>query len=486
MKKQYIAIDLGASSGRTMVGTLENGRLTLQEVNRFWNGPTEIGGTIYWDFLHIYRHIQEGIAMARKAFGTDLASIGIDTWGVDFGLVGPDGRLLENPVHYRDSRTAGMMEAAFERVPKAEIFASTGIQFMELNTLYQLMALARRDALPYRSASTLLFSPDLLNYWLTGRQFNERTIASTSQFYNPVTGDWAHELLEKLGIRGDLLADLVDPGTVIGETQGLPVVAVGSHDTASAFAAVPVEDGEHCAFLSSGTWSLLGTEEENPIISAESLAANFTNEAGVCDTVRFLKNLSGLWILQELRREWNEQGCDYSFTALSDLALGAEPFGFFIDPLDARFVAPGDMAVRLADFCLDTGQACPQTHGQFLRAVLEGLAFVYADELEHLVELTGRPLETLRIIGGGCRNALLNQLTANATGKKVITGPVEASAIGNILVQMLALGDIANLAQGRALVRDSFAHESATYRPENASVWNAARVRWQACCRGSG
>ena len=483
MRRHYIAVDLGASSGRTMVGTLENGKLTLQEMNRFWNGATEIGGTLYWDFVHIFRNIQEGISLARNTFGDGLVSLGIDTWGVDFGLLGPQGQMLENPVNYRDSRTAGMMDEVFARVPREEVFASTGIQFMEINTLYQLMALSLENALPYQSAKTLLFSPDLLNYWLTGKQFNERTIASTSQFYNPVTRDWAYDLLEKLGIRSELFAELVDPGTVIGDADGLPVVAVGSHDTASAYAAVPVEAGESCAFLSSGTWSLLGTEEPAPIISAESLAANFTNEAGVCDTVRFLKNLSGLWIIQELRRVWNEQGFDYSFATLAKLALEAEPFGFFMDPLDDRFAAPGDMEVRIADYCEETGQERPESHAQALRATLEGLALVYADVLEHLERLTGRSLDTLRIIGGGCQHTLLNQLTANATGRKVVTGPIEATAIGNLVVQMLAMGDIASLAEGRAMVRDSFAHESNTYLPADQPEWQAARKKWLAICR---
>jgi sugar (pentulose or hexulose) kinase len=483
MAKHYIAVDLGASSGRTMVGSVQDGKLSLQEMNRFWNGATEIGGTLYWDFVHIFRHIQEGISLAKSTFGDGLVSLGIDTWGVDFGLLGPQGQLLENPVNYRDSRTTGMMDEVFARVPRAEVFADTGIQFMEINTLYQLMALSMEDALPYRSAKTLLFSPDLLNYWLTGEQFNERTIASTSQFYNPVTGDWAYDLLQKLGIRTDLFAELVDPGTVIGDTDGLPVVAVGSHDTASAFAAVPVEDGENCAFLSSGTWSLLGTEEPGPIITEASLAANFTNEAGVCGTVRFLKNLSGLWIIQELRRVWNEQGGDYSFAELADRALEAEPFGYCVDPLDDRFAAPGDMAVRIADYCEETGQTRPDTHAQMLRATLEGLAFVYTEVLEDLEQLTGRTLETLRIIGGGCQHRLLNQMTANATGRKVVTGPIEATAIGNLMIQMLAMGEVGSLAEGRAMVRNSFAHESDTYLPQDPAAWQAARKQWLSHCR---
>ncbi|MBN2785308.1 MAG: rhamnulokinase, partial [Pontiellaceae bacterium] len=368
MAKHYLAVDLGASSGRTIVGTLENGKLSLKEMNRFWNGPTEIGGTLYWDFVHLFRCIQEGITLAKKEYGDGLVSMGIDTWGVDFGLIDEDGSLLGNPVNYRDSRTAGMFEQVFERVPKSEVFAQSGIQFMELNTLYQMMALSLSNAFQYRSAQKMLFVPDLLNYWLTGEMKAERTFASTSQFYNPVTKDWAYDLLEKLGIRTDLFAELVDPGTVIGDAGGLPVVAVGSHDTASAFAAVPVKEGEYCAFLSSGTWSLLGTELAEPVINPAALEANFTNEVGVCDTIRFLKNLSGLWIIQELRRCWNEQDCDYSWHAMEHMALEAEPFAFFIDPSDEVFVAPGDMPGRIQDYCERTGQGRPETHAQILRA----------------------------------------------------------------------------------------------------------------------
>jgi len=480
MARHYLAVDLGASSGRTIVGTLDNGRLVLKEMNRFWNGPTEIRGTLHWDFIHLFRNIQEGITLAKKEFGDGLVSMGIDTWGVDFGLFDSDGKLLRNPVHYRDRRTAGMLEKVFERVPREEVFAQTGIQFMELNTLYQLMALSLEDSFQYRAASRMLFVPDLLNYWLTGRMVAERTFASTSQFYNPVTGDWAHDLLEKLGIRTDLFAELVDPGTVIGDVDGLPVVAVGSHDTASAFAAVPVQPGEQCAFLSSGTWSLLGIELPEPVINEHSLAANFTNEVGVCGTIRFLKNLSGLWIIQELRRVWNEQDCDYSWAAMEHMALEAAPFEFFIDPSDDVFLAPGDMPGRIQDYCEKTGQGRPETHAQILRTAYEGLALLYAHIYDVLEELTGRKLEALRIVGGGCKDTLLNQLAASATGRKVVTGPTEATATGNLIMQMLAMGDIRSLAEGREIIRNSFSEESRTFEPQDAGDWQAAIAKWRA------
>jgi len=483
MKKHYLAVDLGASSGRTIVGTLDNGKLSLKEMNRFWNGPTEVRGTLLWDFVHLFRNIKEGIALAKKEYGDGLVSMGIDTWGVDFGLFAADGKLLRNPVHYRDARTTGMFEKVFERVPKAEVFAQTGIQFMELNTLYQLMALSLEDSFQYKAASKMLFVPDLLNYWLTGKMVAERSFASTSQFYNPVAKGWAFDLLEKLGIRTDLFAELVDPGTVIGDTEGLPVVAVGSHDTASAFAAVPVVEGEHCAFLSSGTWSLLGTELPEPIINNDVLAANFTNEVGVCDTIRFLKNLSGLWIIQELRRVWNEQDYGYSWHAMEHMALEAQPFEFFVDPSDDVFLAPGDMAVRIQEYCGRTGQARPETHAQILRAAYEGLALLYAHTYDTLEKLSGRTLNTLRIVGGGCKDTLLDQLAANATGRRVVTGPIEATATGNLIMQMLAMGDIQSLEEGREIIRNSFAEETKEFEPRDSKAWKPALQKWRAICR---
>ncbi len=451
-------------------------------MNRFWNGPTEIRGTLYWDFVYLMRSIKEGIALARKTHGNGIASMGIDTWGVDFGLFDVDGRLLCNPVHYRDVRTTGLLEKVFERVPKASVFAQTGIQCMELNTLYQLMSLLLEDTSQYRQACKLLFSPDLLSYWLTGNMVAERSIASTSQLYNPTTGTWAADLLEQLCIRTDLFADLVDSGTVIGETDSLPVVAVGGHDTASAFAAVPVRTDEESAILSSGTWSLLGCELDAPLINEHSLAANFTNEVGVCGTIRFLKNLSGLWILQELRRGWNAQRCGYTWQDMENMAREAEPFQFFINPSDAAFFSPGDMPKHICACCQRTGQEKPETHAQIIRVVYEGLALLYASTLGLLEELTGHSFSTLRIIGGGCKDNLLNQMAAGATDRTVITGPVEATSTGNLLMQMLAMGNISSLAEGRAIVRNSFAGETQTFEPQDRTGWQNALERWRSVC----
>lgn len=483
MKKHYLAVDLGASSGRTIVGTLENGKLTLKEMNRFWNGPTEISGTLYWDFVHLFRHIQEGIVLARKEYGDGLVSMGIDTWGVDFGLIDGQGKLLGNPVNYRDARTDGMPEKVFAAVGKETVFNQTGIQFMQLNTLYQLYALAQAQDAQYLRASKLLFAPDLLNYWLTGKAATERTFASTSQMYNPVTKDWAVDLLKKLNIRTDVFAPFVEPGNVLGDHNGLPVVNVGSHDTASAFAAVPVVAGESCAFLSSGTWSLLGTELSNPVINADTLVANYTNEVGVCDTIRFLKNLSGLWIIQELRRVWAEQGSSYSWRDMDALADKAAPLQYFIDPADDTFLTPGDMPGRIQAYCERTGQKRPQNHGEIIRTAYEGLALLYAYTYDTLEKLSGKKLDVLRIVGGGCKNLMLDQFAANATGRKVITGPVEATAIGNLVVQMLAMGDIASLAEGRGIIRASFADETEIYEPQDAARWKAALEKWRSICR---
>ena len=485
MARHYIAVDLGASSGRTIVGTLENGILTLKEMNRFWNGPTEINGTLYWDFVHLFRSIQDGVTLAKKEFGDGLVSMGIDTWGVDFGLIDKQGKLLGNPVNYRDARTNGMTEKVFAAVGKETVFQQTGIQFMQLNTLYQLYSLAQSKDAQYLQADKLLFVPDLLNYWLTGKMATERTFASTSQMYNPVTKDWAFDLLEQLNIRTDLFAPFADPGTVLGEYKGLPVVNVGSHDTASAFAAVPVAEGEQCAFLSSGTWSLLGTELPKPVINKDILAANFTNEIGVCDTVRFLKNLSGLWIMQEIRRTWAEQGFDYTWDEMADMAMLSKPFEFFINPGDDVFVAPGDMPARIQDYCERTGQKRPQERGQILRTAYEGLALLYADTYGTLEKLTGKKMDVLRIVGGGCQNKNLSPFAASATGRKVITGPVEATAIGNLIVQMLAMGDIASLDEGREIVRNSFAHESKTFLPQDVEAWQAALEKWRSVVRAS-
>ncbi|MDF7826737.1 rhamnulokinase [Pontiellaceae bacterium B12227] len=483
MKKHYLAVDLGASSGRVIVGTLEDGQLSLEQMNRFWNGPNEINGTLYWDFIHLLRNIKEGISLAQQKYGDSISSMGVDTWGVDFGLIDDDGQLIGNPVNYRDSRTEGMFEKVFSRVPKEKVYEKTGIQFMELNTLYQLMALSESDSAQYKMAAKLLFTPDLLGYCLTGNMAAERTIASTSQFYNPETHDWAYDLLEELGIRSDLFADLVDPGTQLGEYKGIPVVSVCGHDTACAYAAVPTLPGEKSAFMSSGTWSLLGAELAEPVISEASLAADFTNEVGLGRTIRFLKNMCGSWILQELKRCWNEQGCNYAWPEMDALNEAAKPLQYFIDPSAEEFYTPGDMPTRIQDYCEKTGQGRPEDHGAIMRCYYESMALLYADAFQGLEKVSGTQLDALRIVGGGSQNFALDQYVANAIGRPVIIGPIEATAIGNLTTQMLAMGDIESHDEGRAIIRESFANESQTFEPQDTAVWQEALATWRKICK---
>ncbi len=483
MAKRYLAVDLGASSGRVIVGTLEGGRLSLEQMNRFWNGPNEINGTLYWDFIHLFRSIKEGVAMAQQKYGDDIVSMGVDTWGVDFGLLDTDGKLIGNPVNYRDTRTVGMFDKVFEQVPKEEVYGSTGIQFMELNTLYQMMALKESGSAQYKMADKMLFTPDLLGYCLTGKMAAERTIASTSQFYNPKTHDWAYDLLEKLGLRTDLFADLVDPGTVLGEYNKIPVVSVCGHDTACAFAAVPVLPGEKSAFMSSGTWSLLGAELAEPVISAESQAAEFTNEVGLGRTIRFLKNMCGSWILQELKRCWNEQGCSYGWPEMDALNEAAEPLKYFINPSADEFYTPGDMPTRIQDYCERTGQGRPEDHGAIMRCYYESMALLYADAFEGLERVIGQELDGLRIVGGGSQNFALDQYVANAIGRPVTIGPIEATAIGNLSTQMIAMGDVASHDEARAIIRESFKEESRTFEPQDAEVWKEALAKWRKLCK---
>ena len=381
MTQNYLALDLGASGGRAIIGRFDGERLALEEVHRFANGPVQLpnayGSSLYWDALRLFGEVKEGLTQAVACCGGDpatgsgrLISLGLDTWGVDYGLLDRDGVLLGNPYHYRDSRTDGMLEEAFRRVPREEIFAATGIQFMRLNTLYQLLAMVVRDDPILKAAETLLFTPDLLNYWLTGRVVSERSIASTSQCLDPFSGDWAKALLARLGIPAGIFPPIVPPGTVLGDllphvaaetgARGLTVVAPGCHDTASAVAAVPAE-GEDYAYLSSGTWSLMGVESAQPVVNARSLALNVTNEGGVCDTIRLLKNITGLWVIQECRRTWMQEGVRLSWDEIVGLAAAAPAFTALIDVDAADFTPPGDMPARIRAYCERTGSPCPRT-----------------------------------------------------------------------------------------------------------------------------
>jgi rhamnulokinase len=484
--KRFLAFDLGAESGRAVVGALAGGRIALEAIHRFPTGGTEVLGTLYWDVLHFHNNIRQGLALCAERFGRELGGIGIDTWGVDFGLFDRDGRLVANPVHYRDARTDGMMDEAFRRVSRDEIFRETGIQFMQLNTIFQLFSLVARRSPWLDAASRVILMPNIFTYFLTGNPAVEFTHATTTQLYNPRTRRWSERLLDALGIRRDIMPDVIQPGTVIGplrrriaEEAGLgevDVIAPACHDTGSAVAAVPASGGEDWAYLSSGTWSLMGIELREPIINDEALRFNVTNEGGVAGTFRFLKNISGLWMVQECRRVWAREGEKYTYEQLTQLAAEARPFAAFLDPDDPAFLNPDDMPAAIARFCERTGQAPPATRGEFVRCALESLALRYRDVLRNIQRISGRAIRVLHIVGGGSRNRLLNQFTADATGVPVIAGPAEATALGNVLMQAIASGDIASLEEGRAVIRASV--ELETFEPRDTAQWDEAHARF--------
>jgi rhamnulokinase len=475
----YLAVDLGAESGRVIAGHFDGKRIELETMHRFPNGPVNVRGSLFWNILKLWGDIKSGLAKATSVYRDQIVGIGLDTWGVDFGLLGADGTLLGNPYHYRDSRTNGMMEVAFQKVPQQEIFERTGIQFMQLNSLYQLVAMVEANASILGVAETFLNIPDLLNYWLTGKKVSEFSIATTSQCYDPRAGEWAYDMLHKLGIPTHIFGEIVPPGTVLGSilpdimdetgSPSVPVIAPATHDTGSAVAAVPM-DPENAIYLSSGTWSLMGVEVNKPIINAKMLEYNLTNEGGVGNTFRLLKNIMGLWLIQECRREWARQGDDYDYGTMVEMAQAAPAFGSVVLPGDNSFLAPGDMSPRIKAFCEKTGQKVPDDRSAVLRCALESLALEYRWVADCLDEITGSHLETVHIIGGGSQNELLDQFTADATGRKVVNGPIEATALGNVLVQAQALGHIGSIAEGREVVQNSF--DLKTYKPQGSAAWN--------------
>ena len=473
----YLAIDLGAESGRALLGSLSGGKLSVQEVHRFPNTPVRVLGALYWDTLRLWHEIQHAIAVAAPESNLTLDGIGIDTWGVDYGLLGSDGLLIDTPRHYRDARTNGVMDKLFETVPRDQVFGYTGIQFMQLNTLYQLYAMRLTGSPALDVAARMLNIPDLFNYWLTGMARSEATIASTTQFFNPESMTWATELLERLHIPTGMLCPVVAPGTLLGkmiDPPHAPVYATAGHDTAAAVVAVPAQSGTNWCYISSGTWSLMGLELDRPVIDARTLAANYTNEVGVSGSTRFLKNIAGLWLLQEGRKPWRLEGREYSYEQLTRLASEARPFAAAINP-DA-FLEPGGMPAQIAAYCGRTGQAPPATDGEFARAILESLALRYRNVVENLEALTGRKIDVIHIVGGGSRNTLLNRFVADCTGRRVVAGPSEATAIGNILVQAMGAGELADLDQAHALVRNSF--ELTTVDPHPSPEWERAYQRY--------
>jgi rhamnulokinase len=478
---QFLAFDLGAESGRAMLGTLNSGMLSVRELHRFPNEPVRQNGSLQWDILYLWREMQRALELNGK---TRLESVGVDSWGVDYALIGERGKLLGNPYHYRDQRTNGAMEAVFERVSRDSIYAITGIQFLPINTLYQLYAACQQTPDLIDAARALVTIPDLLNYWLTGVLMAEYTVATTTQFIDAQSRTWARRMLEEIGLPTRLLQPLVEPGTFIGPLKasasaacdGIPVVAPACHDTASAVASVSASGD--VAFLSSGTWSLLGTEVDAPVITARALALNFTNEGGVGGTTRLLKNIGGLWLLQSCRLHWRSQGHDLPYEAL--IAGAADErlaFRSLIDPDYPLFLNPTDMPATIAEYCRMTGQPAPDAPIAYARAILVSLAFKYRAVLESLEELTGRRFDEIRIVGGGARNHLLKQWTADATGRVVTSGPAEATALGNIGLQMMATGAVGSLSEARAVIDRSFPVER--FEPLAAERWDAQYRRFQ-------
>lgn len=481
-----LGFDFGASSGRAMLGVYDGRTLELREIHRFLNEPVMLGDQYVWDLPRLFLEVKEGLRKAAKE-GVRIDGIGIDTWGVDFGLLGKNGHLLGMPVHYRDARTEGMMEKAFETVSKKEIFERTGLAFQSFNTLYQLLAMKEQGDEALEAADTLLFMPDLIAYLLTGAKATEYTIASTSQMIDPSTRSWDKELLKKLGLPTGLLTEIQPAGAVrgllreeIARETGLPqvpVIAVASHDTASAVAAVPAEKGSRFAYISSGTWSLLGAELKSPLCREEVMQANYTNEGGLCGTTRLLKNIMGLWIIQECKRAWDREGAEIGFGEIVKLAEAAPAFKAVIDVDDPCFMAPGGMPERIQDYCRRTNQPVPETRGEIARVVYEGLALKYRWAIERLEkDLLGHEIDVLHIVGGGSKNEMLNRFTAQAIGRKVVAGPSEGTVIGNLLVQAMALGAIDSLDALREVVARSF--ENKTYLPEgDASAWDEPYAR---------
>lgn len=474
--KKVLAFDFGASSGRAIIGSFDGEKITLKEVHRFTNDPVDLGGTLYWDVLRLFYEIKQGIVKAKIAGGFD--SIGIDTWGVDFGLIDKNGRLLENPVHYRDKRTSGLVEESFKSVPRQKMYDITGIQFMELNTLFQLISLKKQRPEMLERADKMLFMPDLFAYFLTGKMCSEYSIASTSQLIDINTRSWSKELLDAFGIKESLFAPLTEPGTQLGNlskeiceecgVESVPVISVCGHDTQSAITAVPCESGDF-AFLSSGTWSLFGTELQKPIVNETSLKINITNEGGFGGTTGFLKNIIGLWLIQESRRQWQREGKDYSYADLEKLALSEEPFKCFIDPDAPKFVPQGNIPERVREFCRKTGQYVPESVGEIMRCIYESLAMKYRMTFEKLCECTGKDYPVIHVIGGGTKDGLLCRMTASSCGKTVKAGPIEATVMGNVAVQLMSDGTIGSISEARKAVAAS--ESLKTYEPENTDEW---------------
>lgn len=478
MKKHtFLAFDIGATSGRAVLATLMNGKFEMQEIHRFPNNLLELHGKYYWDIYHLYNELKKSLSLCGSQ-QIELDSIGIDTWGVDFGCLAKDGSLLGLPRAYRDPYTEGAPEEFFRLVPREEVYRLTGIQIMNFNSLFQLFRGQQEKFAPLVHAVEILFMPDLLSYLLTGNRVCEYTDASTSQLLNPVTKQFEASLLTAAGVSPSIVRPVVMPGTVVGELTDaivretgigkVPVIAVAGHDTASAVAAVPALD-QHFAYLSSGTWSLMGIETEQPIITTESYENNFTNEGGIEGTTRFLKNITGMWLLEQCRKEWERAGRTYSYPEIVQMAEQAVPFRCFVNPDDPCFANPASMSEAIANYCKETGQTVPATDAEFVRCIFESLALRYNEVIQMLIKMAPYPIERLHVIGGGSKNRMLNQFTANAIGMPVIAGPSEATAIGNSMIQARSAGIVSNRWEMRELIAASIQTE--TFEPQEEATW---------------
>lgn len=461
----YLGIDLGAESGRVMAGAWNGRQLRVEELHRFSNGAVNIGGSLRWDVLRLWAEIQNGLAIAARHFGDKVVSVGVDTWGVDFVLLNKSGEMLGQPYHYRDARVGGMFEYAFKRAPRSEIFAQTGVQFMEINSLYQLLAFQRTNPDLLAAADSLLMMPDFFHWCLCGSRVAEFTNATTSQCFNPTTRDWAFDLIEKFNLPAKIFPKIVPPGTEIGCLResvsagtglgAIKVIAPPSHDTASAVAAIPTADTgkSSWAYVSSGTWSLMGVETQNAMLSDRVLQLNFTNEGGIDSTFRFLKNITGLWLVQQCKKSFEARGRKFDYAELTRMAEEAPPTGAIFSPDDPRLANPPDMPDAIQSICRETGQPMPQSEGALVRCALESLAARYRAVLDGLEQVTGTAIDVIHIVGGGSRNQLLNQLTADRCQRRVVAGPTETTVLGNLLSQVRAAGELETLSEMRAVVR---------------------------------
>ncbi|QDT43259.1 Rhamnulokinase [Gimesia alba] len=484
----FLGVDLGAESGRVLAGILEDKQIRLEEIYRFSNGPVPVAGTRRWNVIGLWSSILKGLSLAAQKYGDQIISVGVDTWGVDYVLLSQKQELLGQPYHYRDPRTEGMLDLAILRVPQQEIFDATGLQFMEINTLYQLLSIQQSDPELLSQAHSFLLMPDFFHWLLSGSQVVEFTNATTTQCLNPVTGDWAGDLLRQLEIPTSMFPKIVPPGTKLGTLRDevmqqtglgkIDVIAPATHDTASAVAAIPTSHtgNPDWAYISSGTWSLMGVEVNSAVLGKRAFELNVTNEGGIDGTYRLLKNIMGLWLVQECRRAYERRGKNLDYSELAEAAASADAFRSLVDPDDARFLSPDDMLEAIKSYCEETGQPVPESEGQFIRCALESLALKYRKVLSWLEELTGTPIEVIHIVGGGTKNELLNQFTANSCQVPVITGPVEATGLGNVLVQARAAGSVSSLSEIREIVRNST--ETQRYEPHDKELWEQAQQRF--------